>query len=276
MVDRKHGRPRSIAVAILTHVCGQYVGGIFSGGVHTVVAVETAIDDIGMIEIRRNPGDRRVTVVAEFTALNMRGVLACCSGAVVTRVARSKDVQVVDRDGRVPEVGTVAVLANIRRQNMGWSLASGVRTVVTAETVARDVRVIKYSRNPGECRMAVVALLAGHDMRRMLARGINAVVTGCAGSGDCDVVHECDRAPRGGRVAVDAHSRVGDMVDGHGRCADRAELGVTADTGGRRALERAASVTTVTSYIGVRTVEVESCAEMIECILRMYIDRSQN
>ena len=151
MVDRKHGRPRSIAVAILTHVCGQYVGGIFSGGVQPVVAVETAIDDIGMIEIRGDPCNGCMTVVAGFAALNMCRILAGCGRTIVARVAGTQYVQCVYCDGRVPEIGTVAVFAHIRRQDMGWSLAGGVGTVVTAETVAGDVRVIKYGWDPGEC-----------------------------------------------------------------------------------------------------------------------------
>lgn len=177
VVDRNRGRPCSIAVAILTYVCSQYVGGILAGGVRTIVAVETAIEDVGMIKICRNPCNGRMAVVAGFAALNVRGILAGCGRPIVAGVAGTQNVQVVYCDSRVPEIGAVAVFADIRCCDVGGTLARRVRTVVAAKAVACNICVIKHGRHPGDCRMAVIALLTGHDMRRVLSGGVDTVVT---------------------------------------------------------------------------------------------------
>lgn len=177
MVDRNCGRPRSIAVTILAYVGGQNVSGVLAGGVHTVVAVETAVNDIDVVEVRRNPCNGCMTIVASFAALDVCGVLAGCGRTIVAGVAGTQYVQVVYCDSRVPEIGAVAVFADIRRCDVGGVLTRRVRTVVAAEAVACNVCVVKHGRHPGDCRMAVVALLAGHDMRRVLSGGVDTVVT---------------------------------------------------------------------------------------------------
>lgn len=50
---------------------------------------------------------------------------------------------------------------------MRGSLARGVSAVVAAETVARNVDVVKVRRNPSDGRMTIVAVITASDMRRV-------------------------------------------------------------------------------------------------------------
>ena len=76
---------------------------------------------------------------------------------------------------------------------MGRVLAGRVGAVVAADAVARDIHVIEVGREPGDGCMAVVAVVAARDVRRVLARGSVAVVTGEAGSEHLRVVDNIGR-----------------------------------------------------------------------------------
>ena len=62
--------------------------------------------------------------------------------------------------------------------------------------------MIENRRRPGGCVVTVVALLAGRDMRRRLARRLHAVMAGVAITRHRCVVHKRDSAPCGSDMAV--------------------------------------------------------------------------
>ena len=59
-------------------------------------------------------------------------------------------------------------------------LPVALRAVVAAHAVADDARVVELRRQPGQRRVAVVALGIGRDVVRLLARRLDAVVARCA------------------------------------------------------------------------------------------------
>lgn len=52
----------------------------------------------------------------------------------------------------------MAVLTNVACLDMRGALAGGIDSVMTANTIAADVRVIKQCRNPAVCLVTVIAL----------------------------------------------------------------------------------------------------------------------
>jgi hypothetical protein len=63
----------------------------------------------------------------------------------------------------------MTIFAGIARQNMINVFADRIRTVVTAEAIAREIGVIKIrGQPPGRC-MAIVAIIATRYVRRVLS-----------------------------------------------------------------------------------------------------------
>ena len=69
-------RPDDVVVAVLADVGRVYVIRTFTSGRRAVVTGDAAVDDVCVIEVRRHPGRRRMTVVAVVAARNVRRVLA--------------------------------------------------------------------------------------------------------------------------------------------------------------------------------------------------------
>ncbi len=56
---------------------------VLAGRVRTVVATRTIANDIDVIEIRRDPGDRGMAIVASNTAGDVIDILAGCCYSVM-------------------------------------------------------------------------------------------------------------------------------------------------------------------------------------------------
>lgn len=78
----------------------------------------------------------------------MRWVLACCDDTVVAGTAGTYHLRVVDRKGRYPDIGVVAVLADIRRLNMRPVLTDRFNTVMAAHAISNDAYMIEVCRQP--------------------------------------------------------------------------------------------------------------------------------
>ena len=72
---------------------------VLAGRVCAVVAVRAVRSNIGVVEIRRCPGQRRVAVITVVAALQMRRMFAGRSNAVVTGVTAAENLRVVDGVG---------------------------------------------------------------------------------------------------------------------------------------------------------------------------------
>ncbi len=135
-------------MAVLAHIGGLNVCRVLTGGVSAVVARDTVRRYIGVIEIRREPADRRVAVVAVLPAGDVRGVLAGCNDAVMTISAGAQNLCVIDTKRRYPDVWGVAVFTDVSRGNMRRILARSFDAIVTVDAVACDIGMVEIGRQP--------------------------------------------------------------------------------------------------------------------------------
>ena len=78
------------------------------------VVTGTAVgNDIRMIKGRGRPSRSRMTIVTVVVAADMRGMLAGCRYAIVTRAAAADYLSVVDSNNRRPKIDRVTIFANI-------------------------------------------------------------------------------------------------------------------------------------------------------------------
>ena len=103
VVDSNCWFPDSLAVAVLAYIGGLNMCGTLTRGINTVVTVDAIADDIEVIEVGRQPGDGRMTVIAIIAACDMCQVFPDRCNAVVTGSARAQHLRVVDRIDRRPE-----------------------------------------------------------------------------------------------------------------------------------------------------------------------------
>ena len=87
---------------------------------------------VDMVEHCRHPAVGGVAVIAAVVAGDVVGRLARGRAAVVTAEAGAEHSGMVDADYRVPGVGAVTVLAQVRGLYMGTGLAGRGAAVVTA------------------------------------------------------------------------------------------------------------------------------------------------
>ena len=99
-------------MAIFTNGRRLDVCAVLARRVGAVVAARAVAHNINMIEIRRNPADCRVAIVAGFTTRNVCRRLAGRDIAVVTGLAASNNLSVVYHHRRRPKVDAVTVFAN--------------------------------------------------------------------------------------------------------------------------------------------------------------------
>jgi len=105
-----------------------------AGRRHAIVTAATGLGGRGMIEARGQPGIGRVTVVALCRGLQVINILARGGDAIVTTGTGSQYLEVIYRHGRLPHVGTVAVLADVGRTDMLEALAGCGHTIVARAT----------------------------------------------------------------------------------------------------------------------------------------------
>ena len=143
MINIEYGRPCRGRVTVFAHIRRQGMLRVLGSRNSAVVATETVTRDIGVIVIRRQPGDRGMAVVAVIAARDMCRVLARSNDAIVAGAAAAQYLCVIHGEWWYPHGAVVAVLADIRRQRMSWGLAGRSYTVMAIDAVADDARMIK-------------------------------------------------------------------------------------------------------------------------------------
>ena len=118
----------------------------------------------------------------------MRRVLASGGDTVVAAAARADDLGVIDDHHRHKDICGVTVFTHNRRLNVCQAFTGCIRAVMAANAVASDVYVIEIGRQPANCAVAVIAIVAAGDMCRVLARGNGAIVAGAATSQNLRVI----------------------------------------------------------------------------------------
>ena len=146
MVYRSYRRPDVGAVAILADIGCLHVCRALAGRIGAVVTTGAIVDDVGMVEVSRYPGDCCMTVVAVVATGDVRGVLARGRLTVVAGSARADDLRVINSEHRYPDVRRVAIFANITRLYVCRGFARRIRAVMAAGAISRDVHVIEIRR----------------------------------------------------------------------------------------------------------------------------------
>ena len=110
------------------------------------MAADAVAGDVRVVEVRRQPGNGRVTIVAISAARDVRRVLAGGNCAVVTGAAGAYDLRVVDCKRGCEYIDRVAILADVAGKNVLRILTGSVRAVMAADAAARNIRVIEKRR----------------------------------------------------------------------------------------------------------------------------------
>lgn len=118
----------------------------FARRVRSVVTGKTTVRNIGVIKIRRHPGDCRVAVITVIAAGDMVRVFSDGCHAVMAGPTGTEHLRVIDHCDRSEHIARVAVLANIRRLNVCCRFADGVGAVVAVEAITHDIDVVKVGR----------------------------------------------------------------------------------------------------------------------------------
>ena len=205
VIDKIGRYPDDTIVAALAYVGRIDVRDVFACYLRIVVTANAVIGDASVIECRRNPRIRRMTIVTGITARKMRRVFTGCRCTVVAGEAGTDDLRVIDGVRRCKGDGVMAIDAHISGIDMCQVLAGGIGAIVAADAIIRDVGVIKIGRTPRRSRMAIVTGVAAGKMRRVLAGCDHAIVAGEAGADNLRVVYVIHRRPGHVVVAVFAH-----------------------------------------------------------------------
>ena len=159
MIDPVCRREDNVVVARLAKIGGLDMRRVLPGCGRAIVAAEAVSGDVCVIEVGGHPASRGVAIVTGVSAGDMRRVLANRDGTVVTAGAGANDLGVINHIRRYEEGRVVAVLAGVGRQYMGNRFARCIHTVMAANAVARDARMVKESRHPAVSLVTVFALI---------------------------------------------------------------------------------------------------------------------
>lgn len=195
MIDTHHRAERDDAVTVLTNRSGLNMRCVLTGRVGTVMAAHAITRNVDVIKVRRDPGVCRMAIVTGLAARDVRRRLAGRNVAVVTGLTTADDLGVIDHCHWRPKIDAMAVFANGGRLNVRRVFADGFCSIVATGTVGRNTCVIEVRRRPRDRRMAIIAIVAAGQMRRVLASGGDAIVTGAATAQDLGMIHGIGRQP---------------------------------------------------------------------------------
>lgn len=129
-------------------------------------------------------------------------ILADRGRSVVAGRTGTEHLCMVNVEHRRPNGRRVTVLTDVGCKYVLRVLAGRNSAVVTADAVARYVRMIKVCGQPGYGGVAVVAIIAARDMSRMLSCCGDAIMTGAAATQNLRVIDGHRRYPHRHAVAV--------------------------------------------------------------------------
>lgn len=119
---------------------------ILAGRFCAVMAAYAVASDIDVVEIRRQPADGAVTIIAGIATGNVCRVLANCDDAVVTATTGADNLAVIDHHHRREQVGRMTVFAYVGRLYVRRIFARCIRAVVATNAIAADINVIEIRR----------------------------------------------------------------------------------------------------------------------------------
>ena len=151
VVDGESGSPQVRRVAVFADIACLNMSRRFACSFYAVMAAYAVPGDIHVVKIRRQPGDRGMTVVAGIVAIDMGRMLACCREPIMTGAAGTQDLRMVHGISRRPDIAVMTVFTHISRLYVGQVFAGSVNAIVTTRAVPRDVQVIEIRWSPGVC-----------------------------------------------------------------------------------------------------------------------------
>jgi hypothetical protein len=138
--------PYGGTVTVFAYVCCVDMFKAFAGSDDTVMTGDTGVGDTGVIKVGRYPAIGRVTVIALRQGWYMIQWLACGGHPIVATRTTTQYLEVVDRHGRCPDIGAVAVDTFVGRTDMVQTFTGGSDIVMTADAIAGDVQMIEVGR----------------------------------------------------------------------------------------------------------------------------------
>jgi len=198
-------------MAVLAKIGRLNVRQVLADRVSAVVAAEAVRGDIDMIEVRRNPANRRMAVIAVVATTDMSRILAFGDRAVMAGVTGADNLGVIYPVCRCESDCVVAVIASIAGVYVLRVLANCYGPVVTGTARADHLCMVHLvCRCERHIVMAVFANAARLNMRRILAGSIYTVMAAEAVVDNVGVI-ESGWYPAHGCVAVIAGVDTGDM-----------------------------------------------------------------
>ncbi len=205
VVDGIDGRPQISAMTILAHVGRLHVRRSLSSSIGAVVAAETIVNNIDVIEKCRQPGHGGVAVIAIIAAGNVRRIFPGSDRAVMAGTAGTDNLSVVDGVDRCPDNIVVAIFTNIGGLDVRWIFSGGSSAVVASRAACDDAGMIEVSRDPRYGRMAIVTVVAAGNVRRVFPGSDDAVMAGTTGAQYLSVIDAIGGRPQTTVVAILAH-----------------------------------------------------------------------
>ena len=142
-----HNRCKYIGrVAILADIGRINVPDILAGCLGAIVAAYAVAHDIQVVEIRRHPAKRAVTVVAAIATGDMSRILAGRCRTVMAGTAGADDLRMINGHCRREDIRCMTVFTHIRGLDMRGSLAGCVNAVVATNTISHDIHMIEIGR----------------------------------------------------------------------------------------------------------------------------------
>jgi hypothetical protein len=182
---------------------------------------------------------------------------------VTTKTAADNSIVIHPRK-RYPADGTMAIVTDIRRENMFCMLTLGNHAIVTADATTTDIRMVENGIRPGKGTMAIVAIFATLNMLRIFTRRYHTIVTTLATPCYGKMIDPENALP--GAALVTKFTIVGsaDMLHGSRAGLYAATASMTLNASIRRANKNTLNMTGFAINQGVREIERKRCFIMIE------------
>lgn len=214
----KHrGQPGICAVAVIAGIYALYVIRRLARGNHTVMTRAATSLHLGMIHSQgRHPKRCSMTSFTGIRTLDMGDIFARGGHAVVTTHAIACDIQMIEV-GWQPRAGGMTVITSFLAGYVVCILARCGHAIVAGGATPQHFKVINLARrNPQGCGVASLADITALDMRDILTRSLDPIVTTLAIAHDTHVI-KVRGQPGVARVAVAAGVLAGNVVGGLAR-----------------------------------------------------------
>ena len=205
MVNRHHRRKHIGRMTVFAHISGLHMCRILARCIRAVMTANAIADNVDVIEIRRQPANGAMAIIAVVAAGDMRRVLAFSNDAVMTGATAANDLGMIDDYNGHKHRGAVTVFTDVRRLDVCRVLADRFRTVVAVDAIGGYQAVVEGRRQPASGGMAIIAGVTACDMCRLFANCNDAVMARSAGANDLCVIDSHCWRENIGRVAVLAH-----------------------------------------------------------------------